>query len=159
MVAVTLPFVLAGLATLTAARDIPFRMVKRQGTLVASDDVTNFGRCSIPQIEGQSAWFVAVRYKRLTFMTRRWTWIRRSKGILFPTRQQIRLRSRISSEYRSVTRCLSCNSTLTRESCRDHHSVCLRYFGQQLRSVDCRSCTLQSYREGHRSREEQWSAR
>ena len=52
MVAITLPFVLAGLATLSSARDIPFRMVKRQGTLVVSSDATNFGKCSVPQIEG-----------------------------------------------------------------------------------------------------------
>lgn len=51
---------------------------------------------------------------RLTIAMRRWTWIRRSKGILFPARQQIRLRSRVSSKYRSVTHSFSFELTLTR---------------------------------------------
>lgn len=57
MVAVSLSFVLSGLFALSAARELPNRIEKRQGTLIQSTDATHFGSCTVPQIKGPSTFF------------------------------------------------------------------------------------------------------
>lgn len=44
------------LSTLIAFTVTDARMVKRQGTLTASGDATDFGKCSVPEIQGER-WF------------------------------------------------------------------------------------------------------